>query len=179
MESVKTDTKNHATASEAVMSADGKYRYKLGRCWNRKKAPAIWIMLNPSTADAVKDDATIRRCICFAKRWGFGGIEVYNLFALRSRYPITIESANDPIGPDNDDWLMAASQSGRKIIAAWGSCKTHLQLMRATKVLELLVRGGGGIPSSLGLTKTGQPRHPLYVRSDAELLGLPNHPLEF
>jgi len=178
MGSVKTARKNRTATSDAVISGDGKYRYKLGRYWKINEAPAVWIMLNPSTADGVEDDPTIRRCMSFAKRWGFGGIEVYNLFALRSPKPITIEKAIDPVGPDNDRWLMAASQSGRKIIAAWGSCQTRLQLMRATQVMKLLVRGGRGIPASLGLTKSGQPRHPLYVRSDAELLPLPNHSLE-
>jgi hypothetical protein len=178
MESVKTGTKSRAATSDAVISADGKYRYKLGRYWSPKAPPVVWIMLNPSTADAVENDPTIRRCVSFAKRWGFGGIEVYNLFALRSPDPITIETAIDPVGPDNDGWLMAASRSGRKIIAAWGSCQTHLQMMRATQVIKILSRGGGPVPATLGLTKSGQPRHPLYVRSDAELLPLQNHCLE-
>lgn len=179
IESVKTATATHGATSDAVISADGKYRYKLGRYWSPKAPPVVWIMLNPSTADAVENDPTIRRCVSFAKRWGFGGIEVYNLFALRSPHPSTIETALDPIGPDNDSWLMAASQSGRKIIAAWGSCRTQLRIMRATQVIEVLVRGGGPAPATLGLTKTGRPKHPLYVRGDAQLVPLPYHSMEF
>lgn len=164
-----------ARKSSAVISADGKYRYKLGRYWGRETAPAVWIMLNPSTADAVDDDPTIRRCISFAKRWGFGGIEVYNLFALRSRDPIRMETAEDPVGPENDYWLTAAAQSGTTIIAAWGACQTLLQSRRAARVVELLVQSRAANPTSLGLTKAGHPRHPLYVRSDALLspLGYP------
>ena len=177
--SVGTATKTRTAASDAVISGDGKYRYKLGRYWNRKDAPAIWIMLNPSTADAVENDPTICRCISFAKRWGFGGIEVYNLFALRSPHPITIEMAVDPVGPDNDSWLTAAAQSGRKISAAWGSCQTQLQSVRANQVMKLLVQGRSALPASLGLTKTGQPRHPLYVRGTSQLFPLPTSSIKF
>jgi hypothetical protein len=179
MSFMKTGTKGHGATSEAVISADGKYRYKLGRYWSPKAPPVVWIMLNPSTADAVENDPTIRRCVSFAKRWGFGGIEVYNLFALRSPDPITIGTAIDPVGPDNDSWLRAASQSGRRIIAAWGSCQSHLQTIRASQVIKILRRGAGPAPATLGLTKSGQPRHPLYVRGDAELLPFPYHPMEF
>lgn len=153
--------------SNAIISSDGRYRYKLGRYWTQRKAPLVWIMLNPSTADAEKDDHTIRRCISFAKRWGFGGIEVYNLFALRSRHPTSIEMADDPVGPENDDWLKAAARSGRKIVAAWGACRTLRQSQRAAHVMKLLVRFRNAFPVSLGVTKTGDPRHPLYVRADA------------
>jgi len=162
--------------SDAVISDDGKYRYKLGRYWTRKDVPVVWIMLNPSSADAVENDPTIRRCISFAKRWGFGGIEVYNLFALRSRDPRSIERADDPVGPKNDYWLTAAARKGRTIIAAWGECQTALKSRRAAEVMELLVRSGGANPKSLGFTKTGDPRHPLYVRSDVLLSPLPFEP---
>ncbi len=158
-----------AITTSAVLSADGKYRYQLSRYWTRKTDPVVWIMLNPSTADAVENDPTIRRCISFAKRWGFGGIEVYNLFALRSSNPIDIERAANPVGPENDDWLTAAARSERTIIAAWGGCTTPLQSRRAIEVTELLVRGRSAWLISLGLTKTGHPRHPLYVRSDVTL----------
>jgi len=179
MDPMKVDTKGCAAKSDAVISADGKYRYKLGRYWSPKAPPLVWIMLNPSTADAVQDDPTIRRCVSFAKGWGFGGIEVYNLFALRSPNPVTIETTIDPVGPENDHWLRSASQSGGKIIVAWGSCRSPLQMTRATQVTKILSRGGGPVPATLGLTKSGQPKHPLYVPGDAELLPFPSHSLEF
>jgi hypothetical protein len=175
MESVKIGTRSPAGASDAIVSADGKYRYKLERYWSPTAPPVVWIMLNPSTADAVENDATIRRCVSFAKRWGFGGLEVYNLFALRSPDPTAIETVIDPVGPDNDSWLMAASKSGRKIVAAWGSCRTRLQMTRARQVMNILGRTAGPVPATLGLTKSGQPRHPLYVRGDAELSPLQPH----
>ncbi len=170
--------KAKAKASAAVISRDGKYRYKLSRRWTPGSDRAVWIMLNPSTADAIEDDATIRRCISFAKRWGCDGIEVYNLFALRSRHPIRIEIVEDPVGPDNDLWLSVAAQTTGKVIAAWGACNTPLQLRRANKVIEFLLRDRRVFVSTLGLTKGGQPRHPLYVRNDTPLTPLV-HPLGF
>ena len=149
--------------SDAVISPDGRYRYKLVRYWAKNRAPVIWIMLNPSTADDVQDDATIRRCISFAKRWGFGGIEVYNLFALRSRYPVRIQRTDDPIGPENDRWLKKAACSRRTIVVAWGRCGTLLQSRRAAGVMGLLARYMDAHPVALGLTRQGSPKHPLYV----------------
>lgn len=162
-------THNGSRGSDAVISPDGKYRYKLERYWAPGHVPVIWIMLNPSTANQVEDDATIRRCISFAKRWGFGGIEVYNLFAFRSRNPIRMRRAHDPIGPDNDRWLKAAARSGRTVIVAWGRCGTSLQSRREAGVIELLARYMNMRPFALGLTKQGSPRHPLYVPNTAVL----------
>lgn len=164
--------KPNAKASAAVISRDGKYRYKLSRRWTLGSNRSVWIMLNPSTADAAKDDATIRRCISFAKRWGCDGIEVYNLFALRSRHPIKIEMVDDPVGPDNARWLSRAAQTTGKVIAAWGACSTPLQMRRANEVIQSLLRDRRVLLSTLGLTKGGQPRHPLYVRDDAPLIPL-------
>lgn len=175
MSSVGTAANRKTAGSDAVISPDGKYRYKLGRYWNPSEASAIWIMLNPSTADNVEDDPTIRRCVSFATRWGFGGIEVYNLFALRSQKPAAIENASDPVGPLNDGWLAKAAKSRRTVIAAWGSCGTRLQSARADEVMRILAQCGCALPAHLGLTKTGQPRHPLYVRGNAKLLSLPNY----
>jgi hypothetical protein len=115
-------------------------------------------MLNPSTADETHDDPTIRRCIDFSRRWGFGSLEVVNLFALRATCPRILMSASDPIGPYNDDHILAAAGRANLLIAAWGIHGDHL--WRAQRVAGLLeshrVR-------CLGLTSGGQPRHPLYV----------------
>lgn len=171
---MKTTIIRQSLKADAVISPDGRYRYKLARYWNYKQSPVVFIMLNPSTADAVENDPTVRRCISFAKRWGYGGVEVYNLFALRSHDPAVIETAGDPIGPDNDNWLRRAVGSGRKIIAAWGSCHTNIQSRRAKEVMKLFVRCGSVRPAALGITKSGQPRHPLYARGDAKLLPFSN-----
>jgi hypothetical protein len=129
----------------------------------------VWIMLNPSTADAVSDDPTIRRCVSFARRWGYGGIDVYNLFALRSPSPRALETADDPVGPANDAWLDKTLKAGGPIIGAWGSCQTALQRNRAARVREILLNGSLDRILCLGLTATGQPKHPLYARNDTVL----------
>ena len=92
--------------SGATFSDDGVYRYRLWREWDADLPSCLFIMLNPSTADATQDDPTIRRCIDYARRWGFGRLEVGNLFALRSTDPKALYAADDPVGPDNDDALM-------------------------------------------------------------------------
>jgi hypothetical protein len=160
-------TSKQDLVSEAIISADRKYRYKLVRSWASDSAPLIWIMLNPSTADASRDDPTIRRCVSFAKGWGFGGVEIYNLFALRSNDPKRIELASDPIGPENDTWLKSALRTGGTVITAWGQCATKLRCQRASEVATMISRKKRVRVVSLGFTKGGQPRHPLYVRGDA------------
>ena len=104
-------------------NVDGHYRYMLGRQWG---APPflLWMMLNPSTADATEDDPTIRRCSGFAKHWGFGGLVVVNLFAFRATNPADLRAAEQPIGPENDRHLVNAARSCPRVVAAWGaSCR--------------------------------------------------------
>lgn len=147
------------TAS-AVLSADGLYRYELARTWS-DTAPVTFVMLNPSTADASLDDPTIRRCIGFARAWGHGGIRVVNLYALRSTDPKALWCAPDPVGPDNDEYLRRAAASGGPLIAAWGANA------RPDRVAAVLALPGLEALQALGVTKAGQPRHPLYLRGDA------------
>lgn len=103
----------------ALISECGLYRYRLWRRWGIGPH-ATWIMLNPSTADADLDDPTIRRCIGFARAWGFSAIEVVNLFALRATNPRELGRSADPIGPDNDRHLSEAGRAAELRIAAWG-----------------------------------------------------------
>lgn len=149
--------------SGADISECGLYRYRLWRRWKRGDS-VLWIMLNPSTADAEQDDPTIRRCISFAESWGCGGIEVVNLFALRATDPKELKAAEDPIGPQNDDILLSRAEAKhRYVIAAWGA---HGKLFeREKQVVELLA---GMDLYCLGLTKAGYPRHPLYLPKKAE-----------
>src|SRR5262249_33972176 len=114
----------------------------------------------PSTADAARDDPTIRRCIGLARRWGHGGIVVVNLFAWRATDPAELARAADPVGPANDQALRRRAR-GLRLIAAWG-CPGSL-LGRADAVLRLL---RGRRLECLGGTAAGQPRHPLYVAGD-------------
>ncbi len=153
--------------SGAVISECGKYRYRLTRTWDAGVVPLCWIMLNPSTADAEIDDPTIRRCMAFARQWGKGGIWVVNLFAFRSPSPSAMKAASDPVGPMNDEHIMAGAAAGQgEVVAAWGVHGSHLN--RDVAVLSIL-RTCGVKVLHLGATKDLHPRHPLYVPSETPL----------
>ncbi len=155
---------------DAVLSADRHYRYSLTREWDREKPKVLFIGLNPSTADETEDDATIRRCIGFAKRWGYGAILVGNLFAIRSKSPATIYSAKDPVGPENDAFLLKMASEATLIVAAWGNDGGFRN--RSAEVKKLFPN-----MMCLGINKTGEPKHPLYVRADQEPIALEGKPL--
>ena len=152
---------------DAFISACGKYRYILIRVWDSGRPVLVIIMLNPSTADALLDDPTIRRGIAFAKREGFGGIIVINLCAFRATQPADMKAAVDPVGPLNDDQIRVlfelAAVSGSPVLAAWGANGTF---QNRDTVVRLLALETGVDLVCLGVTKEGHPRHPLYVASD-------------
>jgi len=165
-----------SSGSSAVLSPDGRYRYALRRSWGHGPT-ALWIMLNPSTADAANDDPTIRRCVSFSKREGCGSLVVVNLYALRATQPSVLLTDPDPCGPDNwmhvSAWLKSPHVS--VIIAAWGSWQGQRSV---TKNPPDVFRGQDGPLANrgvkcLGLTKAGYPRHPLYVTADTPLTGWP------
>lgn len=149
----------------AIIDPTGTYRYLLTRTWDESKQPVVFIMLNPSTADAEEDDPTIRRCINFAKKWGCGGIRVVNVFAYRATAPKKLLEAKDPVGPNNHSYIVEALTSAGIIIAAWGAvgpkCKEPYD-----KIMDAMKEAGAQVIYSLGHTKNGMPRHPLYIRSD-------------
>src|SRR4028119_2392792 len=91
----------------AIFDPTRTYRYALWRTWDAARPPVAFVLLNPSTADARRDDPTIRRCANFARTWGFGGLEVVNLFAFRATHPTDLKCAADPVGPQNDVHLHA------------------------------------------------------------------------
>jgi len=145
----------------AEFDPSGQYRYRLWRRWEQS-APAIaFIMLNPSTANAERDDPTIRRCMGFAQTWGYGSLEVVNLFAFRATHPHDLFSATAPVGQENDRYLMTASQQSDRLILAWGNrgCWRGHHHRFLQKLEEM-----GRSPECLGITKQGQPCHPLYQR---------------
>lgn len=154
------------------MSADispcGQYRYVLTRktkCPLRWIRRALFVMLNPSTADATKDDPTIRRCISFAEREGCTDLTVVNLFAFRATKPHDLMKAPYPIGPLNDIKIaeqIEKHQMNSIIVAAWGQHPFAKE--RAKEVLDKF-----GPFLCLGKTQNGYPRHPLYLRSTQEL----------
>ena len=127
----------------------------------------LFVMLNPSTADAVSDDPTIRRCIGFANREGFSQLEVVNLYGYRATEPRDLFAAIDPVGPRNDRVVADAVGRTDLVVAAWGNWGAH-DGQRLTEVIELLERSGKPV-FCFGLTNQVQPRHPLYLRSDASL----------
>lgn len=153
----------------AVISPCGLYRYKLERTWHspllgERDRRIVFIGLNPSTADGMQDDPTIRRCINFAKAWGYSGLVMLNLFAFRSTDPKGLLTAADPVGPENDATLMSETVM-REVVACWGACG-HAE--RIAAVLRHLPAN----PKCLGKTKDGLPRHPLYVKGDVKLVEL-------
>jgi hypothetical protein len=151
---------------DAWISKDGLYRYTLTRDWDEELPTMLFIMLNPSTADAVEDDPTIRRCIGFAKRENCGAIEVANLFAFRATNPVDMKAAADPVGPSNDDLLYVASAESEIIVCGWG---VHGAFQGRDKKVVDIIRSAGKVPYSFGTTKDGHPRHPLYLKNEAKL----------
>lgn len=154
--------------NSAAISECGRYRYALSRAWGEGPR-ALFIMLNPSTADSSEDDPTLLACVDFSKRWGFAGVDLVNLFAWRSSEPMDLLTARDPVGPWNDVTLNAALGDKRigRVVAAWGtSSKKALRdriEARAFAVRTIIRRGPARDVRCLGTTKDGKPRHPLYI----------------
>ena len=146
--------------TDACFSRCGTYRYALWRRW-AAGPQVLFVMLNPSTADKQRDDPTIRRCIGFAARWGYGAVAVGNLFAFRTPSPDVLRQAAHPVGRANDRWLERLAAESSRLIAAWGN--EGALLGRDAQVRELL-----GPLYALALTRRGQPRHPLYLPGRAE-----------
>lgn len=148
-----------------------KYRYTLWRDWPMElgldtdpdraalsKHYVQFIGLNPSTADDTQDDPTMRRCIDFAKRWGYGAFCMTNLFAFRATDPRDMKAHATPIGDENDRWIAEIASGAHIVIAAWGNDGVHLD--RAARVMKALP-----LLHCLKVTNTGQPSHPLYLPS--------------
>ncbi len=124
-------------------------------------------MLNPSTADAEADDPTIRRCRQFASRWGASELSVVNLFALRATEPSALQAAADPVGPRNDEMIAESVLGAGMVVTAWGN---HGLLGGRADEVRTLLRRLSVRPFHFGLNRTGEPRHPLYLPSRADLL---------
>lgn len=143
--------------SDARFSRCRTFRYALWREWDADKPNVLMIGLNPSTADATRNDPTIRRCIGFARDWGFGGLWVLNLFAYRATYPDNLKAAPDPVGPRNDYWLRRTARRCEAVVAAWGNHGIFMD--RSSRVREML----GERLTILRLNASGEPAHPLYL----------------
>jgi hypothetical protein len=155
------------SGNSARFSECGRFRYLLTREFGGEST-CLFVMLNPSTADAERDDPTIRRCVGFARREGFGRLEVVNLFAFRSTSPSVLFAASDPVGGNNDREVSSALERADLVVVAWGN-NADFDTGRVEAVRGLIERSG--VPMKcFGLTAKGQPRHPLYVRANAELV---------
>lgn len=150
---------------DAALSHCGRYRYALARWWTEYPARLVlWVMLNPSTADATIDDRTIGRCIGFSQAWGFDGLMVGNLFAYRATNPDELLRAVHPAGPFNSVVLRNMASTAELIVAGWGS-----HAAATPSVVEAVLRDLGKPVHCLGRTKAGNPRHPLYMPADSKL----------
>jgi len=157
------------------MSPCGKYRYELRRRLTAEQPYAhkyerktCFIMLNPSTADANKDDPTIRRCTAFAHQWGTAELIVVNLFAFRATEPkqlfVAAKEGLDIIGPENDSYIRHAVEEADNgvIVCAWGQ-HGH-RYGREQDVVRMLHKHDPAVPlTALKLAKNGTPYHPLYL----------------
>jgi hypothetical protein len=150
-------------ASSAYFSPGRDYRYTLERRWDDRLETCLFIMLNPSIADDRRLDPTVTRCVKYAQAWGYGALQVVNLFALVSTDPRALRRRAFPVGPENDEAIQRAVQDVRLVVAAWGNHGTYLD--RHKEVLEMLSQRD---LHCLGTTKEGHPRHPLYLRKDVK-----------
>lgn len=141
---------------------DTRYRYWLSRIWDQDKPRVIFIMLNPSTADHMIDDPTIRRVINFSMDWGYGGVYVVNLYAFRSTDPKGLEATDDPIGPQNREHIQTLIQNKDnkvvRVVYAWGNGKKEPGWLR-----EIVTE-----PYCIAISKKGIPKHPLYLKGDSQ-----------
>ncbi|MEL7351529.1 MAG: DUF1643 domain-containing protein [Cyanobacteria bacterium P01_A01_bin.116] len=150
----------------AIFDATGHYRYRLDRRWAQKGPTVAFVMLNPSRADATCDDPTLRACIQFAQRWDYAALSVVNLFGYRTPHPKVLKTADDPIGAENDDYVLKAIAQADKCVLAWGNWGSWLGRDRA--MLSLLTPHHSKL-TCLALNQSGQPRHPLYIKRETPL----------
>ncbi|MEO1791525.1 MAG: DUF1643 domain-containing protein [Cyanobacteria bacterium J06629_19] len=144
----------------AIFDSTGAYRYQLGRRWQVEGAEVAFVMLNPSRADASVDDPTLRACIQFAQRWHYASLSVVNLFGYRTPHPSELKKAENPIGADNDHYVLEAVNAADKVVLAWGNEGGLLGRDRA--ILTQLSAHQRKL-HCLQLNLSGHPRHPLYI----------------
>ena len=154
---------NRLTRTGAVFSPCGRYRYKLWRVWDPDLplGCVMFLMLNPSTATDAEDDPTIRRCIGYARSWGYGGLYIGNLFAYRATDPTALQRVDQPVGPDNDQALLEMMAQCGLVVAAWSNHGAKYG-RRVREVLGLVEQP----LYCLRPLRSGHPAHPLYQRKD-------------
>lgn len=155
----------------AVLSENKEYRYRLWRIWDESKPKVMFIMLNPSTADEMIDDPAIKRCISFAKSWGYGGLYVGNLFAYRSKNPEMLLYVNG-LNRDllNDYHIRIMSEKCESIVCAWGNSPIlkKLKFKPALSYIEKPLY-------CIELSKNNTPKHPLYLKGNLKMKSYKNN----
>jgi hypothetical protein len=163
---VREDTSPDGLSESYLYSPDMAFRYAFGRWWGEPDpaTTVVWVLLNPATGDTERRPRpTLARCITRSRELRATGLLIVNLFAFRHTDPMTLRTAADPVGPANDDVLRVTTRAGARTVVAWGS---HGGLHgRSAGVGPLLTA-----PTCLGRTRRGEPRHPLYVASNAPLV---------
>lgn len=153
----------------AVFDRTGKYRYHLWRRWDSKLPSICFVMLNPSTADDVHNDPTITRCVRFAQAWGFGGVDIVNLFAYRSTDSGMLAKVKNPVGVRNNKVIINVVSQHPCAVLAWGN---HGRLNHRGEEVLALIAGKTKL-LCFGTTAHGQPKHPLYLRNDSSTITFP------
>ena len=148
------------TERRAVFSDDRKYRYTLAIQWDKDKPKLNFLMLNPSTADEIKNDPTVERCERRARNLGYGSVSITNLFALRSTDPRALYDAEDPIGELNNIYILNEALVSAMVVCAWG---VHGIFMERGETVLTMLRNLSIKPHCLKLSKSGTPCHPLYL----------------
>lgn len=144
----------------AIFSTCRTWRYRLHRIWHPDKPIAVFIGLNPSTADERRNDPTVTRCVNYARYWGYGGLVLLNIFAYRATNPRDLKAAPSPVGELNDLHILESVSRAALVVAAWGA---HGDFMGRGKQVQKLLFQAGVRVYCLGKTNAGHPRHPLYL----------------
>lgn len=149
------------------------HRYLLRRIWDKTQPHAVFVLLNPSTADGKTNDPTVWRCVKFAQSWGYGGILVLNLFAYRATNPADMLRADDPVGIKNDAYILRYTQGAGIVVAGWGKVVNHRAGMDYAKMRVNAKQRAEAVARLISCNiyclienLDGSPRHPLYIASD-------------
>lgn len=153
---LNTEIIHNGMKKQAILSQDRKYRYQLSRIWDEQKPKLLFIMHNPSDADAIIDDATTSRVINYVKKWGYGGVYVGNLYALRNTDPKAIKEKNYPIDEHNIQHISGLIRLVEKVIYCWGFNKKEPEWL-----INLV-----DTPYCIDVSTKGLPKHPLYLKKD-------------
>ncbi len=147
--------------SWAVFSPGRNWRYRLVRVWDSNRPRVGWVVLNGSNADEHRTDLTVRRCIGFARAWGYGGVDIANLYGLVTNDPGALGRHLDSVGRDNDHHLAAVCSENDLTVLAWGPGAGADRAHTVAQMLHRLAKRHGGSLAVLGWTHGAQPVHPL------------------